>query len=209
MTPERQLRNRIANYLFLATILLSVIVPVVFLHHHRLAALLAIWSLLWFGFLVYFFIGHPRVVHASGDDGCRRVITNAAITAVFLALFAVAAFYGDRGVELAGSACGIYLAGYMLYRFANTPEQLKTTDWLLVAVCVGQVVFCVYLTSLGHVSACRFPFGASMLLWTIIMRCCRVLLPDLNSFPEKMRDRIARLCELENDDPDYTHQRSA
>jgi hypothetical protein len=97
----------------------------------------------------------------------------------------------------------------MLYRFANTAEQLKTMDWLLVAVFVGQVVYYAYLTVLGHVSACRFPFGSSMLLWTILIRCRRVLLPDLNSFPEKMRDRIARLRELENDDPGYTHQRSA
>lgn len=177
MTPERRLLNRTSSYLFLATILLSVIVPVVFLHHHRLATILAIWSLLLFGVLVYFAIEYFRVVHSLGDDGRRRAITNAAITAVFLALFAVAAFYGERGVELAGSACGIYLSGYMLYHFANTTEQLKTTDWLLVAVSVGQAVYCTYLTSVGHVSPCRFPFGVAILLWTILMRRGRVLRP--------------------------------
>jgi len=83
MALDRRLCNRISNCLFLATILLSMIVPVVFLHHHRLAVILAIWSLLWLGFLVYLFIGHPTVIRVLGDDGRQRVITNAAITAVF------------------------------------------------------------------------------------------------------------------------------
>jgi len=205
MTPERRLRNRISNYLFLATIFLSVIVPVMFLHHHRLAAILAIWSLLWFGFLVHLSIGRPRVARALGDDGHRRAITNAAITVVFLALFAVAAFYGERGVEIAASACGIYLVGYMLYRFAKTREQLKPMDWLLAAVFVGLVAHCAYLAARGHVAACSFPFGLAILFWTILITRRRVLLPDLNGFPQEMRDLQTRLVALENDGPDSSH----
>jgi hypothetical protein len=208
MTPGRRLRNRISHYLFVATILLSVILPVMFLHHHRLAVILAIWSLLWFGFLVHLSVGRRRAIGVLGGNARRRAIINAAITVVFLALFAVAAFHGDRGLEVAVSACLIYLAGLILYRFAKTPEQLAAMDWLLAAIFVGLVVYCAYLTALGHVAACSLPLTVAMLFWTILIRRHRILLPDLSALPQKMREVRAARVSLENDGPESGRTRA-
>lgn len=208
MTTQRRRRNRISNYLFVATILLSVIVPVVFLRHHRLTVILAIWSLLWLGFLVHLSIGHPRAIGVLGGNARRRAIINAAITVVFLALFAVAAFYGDRGLEVAVSACLIYLAGLILYRFAKTPDQLGAMDWLLAAIFVGLVVYCAYLTALGHVAACGLPLTVAMLFWIIVTKRHRIVMPDLSALPQKMREVQAGLVALENDGPESGRTRA-
>ena len=200
--PRRRVRNRLSNYLLLATVLLSVILPVVLLHDHRLAATLATWSLLCFGHLVYLSTGHPRILRVLGNVEHRRLFTNTAITAVVLALFAVAAFHGGRGVELAGGACALYLAGHMLYRFIKTRKQLEGMDWLLAAVFVSSVTYTLYMIALSHIVACGLPLAVATLFWIILIRRHRVLLPEFNDLPRKIRDTHARLVAPENDRPD-------
>jgi len=199
MTPERRLRNRVSNYLFLATILLSVIVPALCLRHHIVAAILAIWSGLWFGGLVYLLAGRPRILRLSDGIYRHRLLTNVAITAVFLALWAFAVFYGDRGIDIAAGTSELYLASFVLYRVLKARNQLEPIDWLLATIFTGSVIYLVYKGVTGGIVACGLPFAVAMLLWVLLIGRRRVFMPELNGSGDKIRDRISQLRELEKD----------
>jgi hypothetical protein len=198
-TVDRRQRVRISNYLFFAIILLSVIGPLLFLHHRRVATILAIWSALWFGWLVYLWAGHPRVLRPSDGAYRRRLLTNVAITALFLALWAFAVSYGDRGIDIAALATWLCSAGYVLHRVVKARNQLEPIDWLLVIIYVGSVTYVVYVGVTRGVVACGLPFAVAMLLWVLLVGRRRVFMPELNGLGGKIRDRISKLREFEKD----------
>lgn len=192
-------RVRISNYLFLAIILLSVIAPLLFLHQHRVATVLAIWSALWFGWLVYLLVGHPRILRLSDGVFRHRLLTNVAITAVSLALWALAVFYGDRGIDIAALASWLFSAGYVLYRVIKARNQLELTDWLLTIIYLGCVIYVVDVGVTRGIVACGLPFAVAMLLWVLLIGRRRVFMPELNGLGDRIRDRISQLHELEKD----------
>lgn len=172
MTIPRPLRNRISIHLFLVAILAPVITPFAFLHHHSMAVIFAVWSLFWFGMLYYHAVWRPRILRVLEGVERRRLFTNPAIAGVFFALFAVAAFYGSRGVAVALCTCELYLAGFVSYRFLTTREQPKAVEWMLAAAFVRAAAYSVYGIALDRTVSCNsfLPLACS---FGYVGRSCR------------------------------------
>ncbi len=199
MMLNRQQRVRISNYALVVTILLSIVIPFLFLHRHRVATVLAIWSALWFGWLVYLLVGHPRILRLSDGVFRHRLLTNVAITAVSLALWALAVFYGDRGIGIAALASWLFSAGYVLYHVITARNQLELLDWLLAIIYLGSVIYVLDVGVTRGIVACGLPFAVAMLLWILLIGRRRVFMPELNGLGDSIRGRMSQIRELEKD----------
>ncbi len=197
MNLDKRWRVRMSNYLFLATILLSVIAPLRFLRHHRIATILAIWSALWFGWGAYLLIRQPRFVRLSDGVFRRRLLTNVMITAAFPALWALAAFYGR--IDMAAMASLLYTVGYVLYRVIRSWSQLKFIDWLLPILYVGSATYVVYVDFVQGSVPCGLPFASATLLWVLVLGRRRIYAPGLEGLGAKIQHRIGQLRQLEGD----------
>jgi hypothetical protein len=185
-----------SNYGSLSIIVLRVIVLLLLLRHHRIATILATWSALCFGWLVYLLVGRPRILRLSDLAFRRRLLLNMANTAVFFALWALAAFYGQ--IDIAVGISEIYLAGFVLYRAVKAGDSSKASIGLLATILVSSMFDLAYVRIRGSIVACTLPVALAMSLWTLLIGRRRVFMPELKGLGEKMRDRITQLRDLED-----------
>lgn len=122
-----------------------------------------------------------------------------ALTAVFLALWALAAFYGRIGIE--GIASLLFSVCYVQYRVIQSWNQLKLVDQLLPMLYVGPAIYVVCVGLTRHIVPCGWPFTAAMLLWAVLIARGRIYIPELDGLGAKIRDRIRHFHEFE----DHSH----